>query len=83
MSKIQILVIEGGWVMVGEPVMDRESVTLNKAYVIRKWGTDKGLGQIAMNGPTKETILDKLGTAFIERRQVRFTIPCDDTSWKL
>jgi hypothetical protein len=85
MSKVNILVIEGGWVLVGktDSLATEPQVELTNAHVIRRWGTDKGLGQIALAGPTKDTILDKLGVAFIERRQIRFMVPCDASKWKL
>jgi hypothetical protein len=82
-SKVQIAVIDGGWVMVGNCEAGAKTVTLTNAHVIRVWGTTKGLGEIALNGPTKATVLDKIGVAFIERAQVRFLIACDDSKWKL
>jgi hypothetical protein len=83
MREVQIVVCEGGWVLVGEPKLFNDVIQLTNAHVIRRWGTTKGLGQIALNGPTKDTILDKLGVAFVQFKQVRFTIPCDETKWKI
>jgi hypothetical protein len=81
--EVQIVVCEGGWVLVGEPKVVGGALELSSAHVIRRWGTTKGLGQIALNGPTKDTVLDKLGVAFIQFKQVRFTVPCDESKWKL
>lgn len=86
MKDIQIVVIEGGWVLVGivkQKSTSTSTVALVNAHVIRQWGTTKGLGEIALNGPTPKTVLDKLGVAFVQLRQVRFTIPCDETKWHL
>lgn len=82
---IQIVVVEGGWVLVGIAKLgvQQQAIELINAHVIRRWGTTKGLGEIALNGPTKQTMLDKLGVAFVQLKQVRFTIPCDETKWKL
>jgi hypothetical protein len=82
---IQIVVVEGGWVLVGIAKLgvQQQAIELTNAHVIRRWGTTKGLGEIALNGPTKQTMLDKLGVAFVQLKQVRFTIPCDETKWKL
>lgn len=80
---IRIVVIEGGWVMVGIVKLSASAIELTTAHVVRRWGTTKGLGQIALDGPTKETVLDKLGIAFIQLKQVRFTVPCDADKWKL
>lgn len=83
MKNIQIIVVEGGWVLVGVAKLGKGAIELTNAHVIRRWGTTKGLGEIALNGPTKTTVLDKLGIAFIQLKQVRFTVPCDETKWKL
>jgi hypothetical protein len=82
---IQIVVVEGGWVLVGIAKLSvrQQAIELTNAHVVRRWGTTKGLGEIALSGPTKQTVLDKLGVAFVQLKQVRFTIPCDETKWKL
>lgn len=57
----RIVVCTHGWVLVGKyrgPTKDHPYVRLDNAYVIRNWGTDKGLGQLAITGPTSETVLD-------------------------
>lgn len=82
MSQIQIAVIDSGWVMVGRLNLNTNTVTLENASVIRVWGTSKGLGQIALDGPTAETKLDKIGTVQIERSQLKFLIECEDKKWE-
>ncbi len=83
-SKIKIAVIDSGWVIVGTQHHPTAPgiVTITNASVVRVWGTSKGLGQIAMDGPTKETKLDPIGTVYVERSQIKFLIECDDTKWK-
>ena len=54
---IKIVVLERGWVVVGHYQEDGDWITINGA-VIRVWGTSKGLPEL-INGPKKETILDK------------------------
>lgn len=49
--------------MVGRLKREGNDCTLMSASVIRVWGTTKGLGEIALNGPTEATILDPCGTA--------------------
>ena len=56
---IKILILQRGWVMVGRLERNGSECKLHQASVIRKWGTTKGLGEIAGNGPTKDTVLDK------------------------
>lgn len=81
MSRINIVVVEAGWVLVGETESGTKTVTIKNAHAIRVWGTDKGLGQIALNGPTSKTVLDKIGMAFVERDHIRFIIACEDSKW--
>ena len=79
---IQIVVIEAANLLVGEVAVGNSVVTVTNASVIRRWGTTKGLGEIAMGGPTKETILDKLGIAHVQLSKVLFIIDCEQSKWK-
>jgi hypothetical protein len=81
MSKIQIVVVDSGWVLVGESNTQAKQVILTNASVVRVWGTNKGLGQIALDGPTSGTVLDKIGVVYIERSQIKFLVDCDDKKW--
>jgi len=59
----QIVVADRGFVFVGNAATDDAgTVTLTNASVIRRWGTTKGLGQLAMSGKTDKTVLDACGT---------------------
>jgi hypothetical protein len=57
----KIVILQRGWVMVGRLERNGSDCKLHNASVIRIWGTKKGLGEIASNGPTKDTVLDKCG----------------------
>lgn len=59
----RIVILQRGWVMVGNWNQDGEDVVLTNARVIRVWGTTKGLGELALSGPTSKTVLDDAGTA--------------------
>lgn len=75
--KKQIVVVEMGWVFLAEDVVDAgDSWKLNEASVIRVWGTSAGLGEIAIKGPTKETVLDYCGNPTVPKGKVLFFIPC-------
>lgn len=73
----KIYVVESGWVFLADTTADNgDSVNLKGVSVIRSWGTTKGLGEIALNGPTKETVLDACGQIDVPKGKVLFTIPC-------
>jgi hypothetical protein len=72
-----IVVVESGWVFLAEDVVDAgDSWKLNDASVIRVWGTTAGLGEIAIKGATKDTILDYCGYPTVPKSKVLFFIPC-------
>ena len=72
-----IVVLQRGWVVLGTLVSETpDKVTLENTSVIRIWGTTKGLGEIAANGPTKNTILDPCGTVEFHPQTSIMTIVC-------
>jgi len=83
---IVIVVATAGWVFVGELYPDEQIdglLTLRRASVIRKWGTSKGLGELALHGPLTNTVLDPIGSIWIERpHHVLFRVPCNMTAWE-
>jgi len=80
--KIQILVLQRGWVVVGETKKEGSEVVVGKSSVIRRWGTTKGLGEIALGGPTADTVLDPAGTVRVHELAVVMTIDCDAEKWQ-
>lgn len=58
----QIVILQRGFVMVGDFKRESEDCTLYNAKVIRRWGTKKGLGELASSGATKDTVFDDAGT---------------------
>lgn len=57
-TKRQIVVLNRGWVVVGDYSEKGDECTLANASVIRVWGTTKGLGELAESGITSSTKLD-------------------------
>lgn len=70
----RIAVIEGGWVLAGHYSVKDEIVTLERSSVIQRWGTDKGLGQLCLTGPTNDSTIHPTGTAEVNQRAVLFTL---------
>lgn len=57
-TKRQIVVLNRGWVVVGDYSEKGDACTLSNASIIRVWGTTKGLGELAESGATSSTKLD-------------------------
>jgi hypothetical protein len=82
-SSIKIVILQRGWVMVGEFERTENDCILNNASVIRRWGTTKGLGEIVDEGPTRNTVLDPTnGTVRFDYLTVVAMLDCNDEVWK-
>ena len=66
-EQLEIVVLDRGWVFIGLVRFDGEQIIIRDALNIRRWGTDKGLGQLAQDGPQEETQLDPSGTVNTHR----------------
>lgn len=80
---ITIVVLQRGWVVVGRLTRGENKCILTDAYVIRSWGTTKGLGEIALNGPTDRTVLDPCGTVTYHPLTEVMSILCVQDKWSL
>jgi hypothetical protein len=80
MSK-EIVVLHRGWVVVGDVTKEENVFFVSNASIVRRWGTTKGLGEIALNGPTSNTVLDPCGSVKVHELAVVFSIPCNEEKW--
>jgi hypothetical protein len=72
-----IFVVESGWVFICESwVLHEGMYYLGDTNVIRVFGTTEGLGQIALKGPTKDTVFDYCGNPNVPYGKALFLIPC-------
>jgi hypothetical protein len=71
-----IVVLDRGFVYVGEIEISEEWIKISNAKNIRVWGTKKGLGELR-DGPTKDTTLDDCGEVFAPRKALISLIPCN------
>ena len=81
-NAISIVILSNGWVAVGRVSKKTGTYQVCDASVIRTWGTTRGLGEIALNGPTEQTILDPCGEFDTPDSSVVFVIKCDGAKWK-
>ena len=76
----RIVVLQAGWVFIGQyhAAVGTKPAHLTDANNIRVWGTTAGLGEIAIKGPTKDTVLDPVGIVLLDTpTSILFTIPCE------
>ena len=87
-----IYIMDRGWVLTGvfrkttkdEMIVfpTKFFIMLDKCFVIRRWGTTKGIGQLAREGPTKDTVLDLEGNDIpISKLMIHHCIRCDEKAW--
>jgi hypothetical protein len=66
-DEVAIIVLDRGWAFVGVITMlENGRIRADNCYNIHRWGTTRGLGQLAVNGPREETILNPAGTIYGE-----------------
>lgn len=80
---LKIVILQRGWILVGKFERKGSDCKLSEASVIRSWGTTKGLGEIAENGPTSLTKLDPChGLVEFDYLTVVATIACNEEKWE-
>jgi hypothetical protein len=79
---MKICVLSHGWILVGILEKDDDDYLLKNAFIIRRWGTTKGLGELASTGPLPETRLEATPLVKFNKSQLVFTINCDESKWK-
>ena len=77
-----IVVVDRGFVYVGDTEIRGDWCVVSGAWNIRYWGTERGLGQLATEGPTSKTKLDAVGCVHIPMRAVISVIDTEAKLWK-
>ena len=83
-NKILIFTLDRGFVLVGKAEIDPDLAfhwKLSPCRTIRVWGTTEGLAEL-QDGPTKDTVLDKVCTERVPFRSVIKIMEVDDKKWK-
>jgi hypothetical protein len=79
----KIVVLQRGWIVAGKMERDGSHCKIHKAVVIRNWGTTKGLGELAIDGPKSSTKLDPCnGVVEFHYLTVVLTISLNEEKWK-
>jgi hypothetical protein len=80
-SDISIVILDRGFVLVGKAQVDGDWVVTTEASIIRRWGTTKGLGELAAAGPLENTKLDPIGTVRSPLRALIGLVACEPSKW--
>ena len=80
-TKIQIVVLQRGWVAIGRFSQTKEQCHLTSAYIIRTWGTSKGLGELAFEGQKTNTKLDKCADLHFHELTIVLRMDVDESVW--
>jgi hypothetical protein len=78
----QIVVLQRGWIVVGDVEKNDAEVKINNCSVIRVWGTSKGLGELAENGKTPSTKLDPCPPVIAHPLSVVLYMNVNEENWK-
>jgi hypothetical protein len=79
-DKKQIVVLDRGFVYVGDVSVFNDWVLIKNAQNLRIWGTTKGLGELR-GGPLSGTKLDDVGTVRAPLRALISLIDVDAAKW--
>lgn len=75
---IKIAILQRGWIFVGNFAQEGSVCTLTNALNIRRWGTSKGLGELAQEGKQSNTQLDPAGTVTFHELTAVALIDCNE-----
>ena len=83
LTKKQIVVLNRGWIIVGDvlEIENSNKIQVKNCNVIRRWGTKKGLGELAEKGPLSETVLDKSPDVSFEKQNAILYMNCNEEKW--
>ena len=78
----EIVIADRGWVFVGLVTARADGLHLREASVVRVWGTTRGIGQLAAEGPLNGTKLDTCGEVIVPTFSVVARIACAADKWR-
>ena len=81
-GRLIIAVLQRGWVVVGRYSQARDTAKLTDASVVRRWGTTKGLGELAQSGPLENTRLDECPPISFHVREAVMVMEVNEDAWR-
>jgi len=77
----KICVLQQGWVLVGQLSQEGSQMSIRNAHVLRRWGTEQGLGEMAEFGPIRGTALEPAGLVQCHELSLVCTFDCNQEIW--
>lgn len=74
----QIVILQRGWIMVGDLLKIGPDFYLTNGSVVRRWGTSRGLGELALEGPKSNTVLDPIPETRFHELTLVAALKCSD-----
>lgn len=81
-TKKQIVILNRGWVVMGNYSEKGDECTLTDASVIRVWGTTRGLGELAEEGIKPNTKLDPCPNIHFHKMTMVARMDVNEDIWK-
>jgi hypothetical protein len=81
-DEIRIVILQRGWVIIGKYYQIGSHCWIDTGYVIRIWGTTKGLGELATEGKKENTTLDAIPKTEFHELTIVASIICDKSKWQ-
>ena len=78
----QIVILNRGWVVIGNYYEKGDDCTLTDASVIRKWGTTQGIGELAEKGKLPDTVLDSCPNVHFHKATMVARMDVNESNWK-
>ncbi len=77
----RIAVLQRGWVYIGRVFQQGDDYVLTNGACIRRWGTSKGLGELAANGPTANTELEPVPQVEFHEAGKVLLMAAEESKW--
>ena len=78
----RIIIAERGWVYVGKVHRDGDYIVIRECDNVRRWGTARGLGELALEGPKQSTTLDYYGEVKLHVLACCGEVTCNPVPWE-
>jgi len=81
-APLRIIIADRGWVFVGHAkALGDGGYSMHDARPVRRWGTTRGLGELAQEGPKSGTKIDAACPVTVPTHSVVAVLDCNPEAW--